>query len=235
MGVSWQTSFVNKSLMTLSSVDLPYQQYDLIISKDTLNHVADPKRCIKNLSSFLKKDGLLVLTVSSFCQSFFNNATVPRWKMILARKIFKDPNRRVEFAKRHKWFCSHIQETFGIDVITHLWDVFGTNKFASFYYGEILNWLKNSNLEYVASQPCMELNKLFLNQYQLRNKDYKSQRKINNLLRNIILRLYDSFRIEKIYFLNKPTFLSRFLVQLFFFISLLQRPNSITVLAKKKD
>lgn len=235
MDIKSPVKFINKSLMDLSEEDLPYQEYDVIISKDTLNHVKDPEKCVKNLSLVLKKNGLLILRVSSLWQWLFDKATVPYWKVFLLRRGLKDASTRVDFARKHKWYKKDVQEVFGIELETHLWDVFGTEKFGAFFYGEILTWLKSNELKYLFSQPSMEFNRLFLYLFQVKNENYKSRKKRNTVLRKVLFFIYRLLKIEKLGFLNKPGFLSRFLVQMvYFFPLLLERPIGITVVARKE-
>ena len=62
----------NKKIKNLySTLKIKRNFYDLILMADVIEHVKQPKKLLKNLKKFLKKDGLILITVPAY-QFLFN-------------------------------------------------------------------------------------------------------------------------------------------------------------------
>ena len=214
-----------------SLLDTPFElgSFDVVVSNMVLHHTPDPARAFVNIARTLTPRGTIIIRV--FClwgrMSPFQKS--PLWKVRVTQWIAgKDPDRRVRVAEKLFYRPGH-EVPHGIDKQTYLHDNFGVPHASHHTYGQILRWFQQAGIEYVSSNPPMELSR-FLAPFLIPKRSFTWRGQIS---RNFVRLFFGLFPIHRLSAFQRPGRMSRAVTQ--FFHLFLSGSTMYTVMGVKSN
>ncbi len=131
--------------MNLFKPSFKTNTFDILISNGCLHHTINPRKAFSCVTKLVKSGGIVIIGLYHKNGRLFTNFRQIIFKIFKNRFKFLDPrnlNKNISASKRYAWYRDQYQNP----------------KEFSYKFGQVLEWFKENNIEYLSSIPFHKFN-----------------------------------------------------------------------------